>query len=673
MFYRVVGIAYILLGVFTGGAVAQNQPYTKEGGSGIIPVFDSSLYYTQVKTYVNPVLGGDHPDPTLSKIGDDFYMCGSTFHFTPYLPILHSKDLVHWEEISRVVSPHWTELRSDKPGSGIWQGAITYFYGSYWIYFSNSNSGGQYFCKGASPAGPWSQPIKVNTTSTTGPIGYDNSIFIDDDGTPYMLTKAGKPVNRIQKIGTDGHLTGDAINIDWINANGRYSWAEGPVMCKRDGWYYYTFARDVSGGQFVYRTKTLTSDSTQWQALGNFFAPITDKGTGFRVSNHMSAPFQLKDGTWWAIAQSYERYGNNDWSGQGRQSLLHRIDWDANGRPIGDPSSSLPKQRPALPKSGLPWLLPRSDYFNNNTLKLSWHFLNKDASTHYSFSKKGWLTLNPGVVRSHVLQKEGGHYYTLVTRVSIDADSVSQQGGIYVTNGNESVHVKLYSGYSDGKKIVFSMGKVSYQAENKIGKEIWLKLNRKEHDLSAYFSADGITWTQVGTEISAVNLDKTQPDYNSWVGTSIGLFAEGRTADFDLFIYKDGFSKLPVAGYNNFYGVQTIDSDTEKAVTNTSDLGGWLMLGGVDLGREKRVPQIVQVLASSVNGGKLEVWVDDLEGDGKRIATILVTSTGDLNNYKTFSAKVPALTGQHDVYLRFPAQKNAFNIKTIQFLTKKGD
>src|SRR5579872_639737 len=64
---------------------------------------DSAGFYQRVGTYVNPVLPGDHPDPTLLKVGDDFYHCGSSFHFTPYLPVYHSRDLIHWEEISRVV------------------------------------------------------------------------------------------------------------------------------------------------------------------------------------------------------------------------------------------------------------------------------------------------------------------------------------------------------------------------------------------------------------------------------------------------------------------------------------------------------------------------------------------------------------------------------------------
>jgi hypothetical protein len=171
MCFRITVLACSFLLALTSNTKAQYDPRPVAGETGKPPVYDSVVYYTQAKTYVNPVLGGDHPDPTMLKVGDDFYMCGSTFHFTPYLPILHSRDLVHWQEISRVVPPNWNELKSDHPGDGIWQGAVTFFYGSYWIYFSNGNSGGQYFSKAPSPGGPWSAPERVKTTATTGPIG----------------------------------------------------------------------------------------------------------------------------------------------------------------------------------------------------------------------------------------------------------------------------------------------------------------------------------------------------------------------------------------------------------------------------------------------------------------------------------------------------------------------
>src|SRR5688572_27416244 len=124
MYFRILTIAFLIFLTKNENLKAQQQTST-----GI----DSSMYYNQVRTYVNPVLPGDHPDPTLLKVGDDFYHCGSSFHFTPYLPIYHSKDLVHWEIISRVVPPSKAGFVTDRPSVGIWQGAITYFYGSYWI------------------------------------------------------------------------------------------------------------------------------------------------------------------------------------------------------------------------------------------------------------------------------------------------------------------------------------------------------------------------------------------------------------------------------------------------------------------------------------------------------------------------------------------------------------
>nr|MDA3930287.1 endo-1,4-beta-xylanase [Prolixibacteraceae bacterium] len=302
--------------------------------------------YQQVKTFVNPIMPGDHPDLTLFKDGNDFYACGSNFHFTPYLPLLHSTDLVHWEEICRVVPSNWSGLVSDAPQAGTWAGVITYFYDSYWMYFSNTAGGGQYFCKADNPAGPWTSPVKVQTTSTTGPIGYDNSVFVDDDGTPYMMIKPGQVVNRIQEIGQDGHLLGDALNLDWVNADKKYSWAEGPVMCKRNGWYYYFIAGNVYGGQYVLRSQTLTDDPNSWETMGDFFENVSDPAATFRSPNHISQPFMLDDGTWWTIAHSYEKVGSNDWNGQGRQGLLFQVNWGNNGKPTGVAPTSTPKIKP---------------------------------------------------------------------------------------------------------------------------------------------------------------------------------------------------------------------------------------------------------------------------------------------------------------------------------------
>lgn len=618
--------------------------------------------YHAVKTFVNPVLPGDHPDPTLLKVGDDFYHCGSSFHFTPYMPVYHSKDLVHWKVISRVLPPQKAPWVTDKPSAGTWQGAITYFYGSYWIYFS---ANGQWFSKADSPLGPWSEPVPVKSNPQTGPLGYDNSIFVDDDGRPYMVIKNGQKTNRLQELGKDGQLTSSVIDLDWINAKLQYSWAEGPVMCKRNGYYYYFPAGDVSGGQYVLRASALTSDSTKWERLGEFFKPVTDPGVGFRRPNHIAAPIQLADGTWWTIGQSYEKYDGDDWSGMGRQTSLYQVIWEGD-RPWGVPPTSLPVARPALPQSADLWRSVDSDEFNQTSLALSWHFLSKKDAGRYSLdAKKGWLRLSPDSARTSIVQKETDHFYSAVTKVDIDASEPDQQAGIYMTNGDQTISVRLYSSFDKGRKIIFQFDKTSYAVPNTFGNIVWLKITRNQHNLTAYASGDGNNWIKIGESISLVNLDKAQPKFNSWVGTSLGLFAEGKTADFDLFVCKDGFSELPVAGYSNYYGVEKVKIDSEEAVTNTSDLGGWLMISGLELGYSTKAVSQIQVQVMAKSSGKIEIWLDDLSS-GRLIATILFSETN--NSWKILTQKIKGLSGHHDIFIRFPKeQSKLLNIKTIRF------
>lgn len=627
--------------------------YAQPSGPGSNPSgtadADSVRFYSTVNTYVNPVLPGDHPDPTLLKVGDDFYHCGSSFHFNPYLPIYHSKDLVHWKVIGRVLPPSQADMVSDGPSKGVWQGAITYFYGSYWIYFS---SNGQWFSKAASPAGPWPAPVKVETNPKTGNLGYDNSIFVDDDGKPYMVIKNGQKVNRLQALGRDGQLTDSVINLDWINANLQYSWAEGPVMCKRNGYYYYFPAGDVSGGQYVLRGTALTADSTKWERLGDFFKPSPDPANTFPRPNHISAPIQLADGTWWTIGQSYQKHGTDDWSGMGRQTSLYQVIWE-NDRPWGLPPVSTPVLKPALKNNKTHWRSVHSDHFDTDSLGAWWHFLNKNSAASYSLSsRKGWVRLTADTGRTHLMQKETDHFYTAVTKLDIDKAGAAAKGGIYLTNGNQRVFVRLYYALND-QQIVLQLDTAMRKVLYNKGKEVWLKLERYEHQLTGYYSMDGKRWLPVGA-ISAVSLDKVQPNFNSWVGTSVGLFAEGAPVDFDLFVCKDGFSSLPAIGNSNHFGIQKVQQGSEWVVTNHSNYGGWLMISGVDFGNAGEATAI-EVAASAVKGGVLDIVLDDLQ-EGEKIAAVTIRPGKQAAHIAPLRiAGGKTISGQHDVFIRFPA------------------
>ncbi len=240
------------------------------------------------KTYMNPVIPGDHPDCTLTKVGNDFYTTGSSFNPTPV--IYHSTDLVHWEAIAQPVSASWSNY-GNTPGGGCWGGQVVYYNNKYWDFFCLSWA--MYFTTADNIRGPWSTPTLMNTPSSVPGLGYDNSIFIDDNGSWYLLVKNGQVNNWIVQLGNDGQPNGTIYNLTWLNPSPsyQYSWAEGPVMWKHNGYYYYCFARDVSGGEYVMRSSSLTSDSTSWTFLGNFFNTSDPNSSNavFGIPNHNSA------------------------------------------------------------------------------------------------------------------------------------------------------------------------------------------------------------------------------------------------------------------------------------------------------------------------------------------------------------------------------------------------
>jgi beta-xylosidase/Pyruvate/2-oxoacid:ferredoxin oxidoreductase gamma subunit len=615
-----------------------------------------------VTTYINAVQPEDNPDQTLMKVGNDFYSTGSSFHFTPYVSIRHSTDLVHWEVIARVVPSNWSGLASDATAAGIWEGALANFGGYFWVYFSNSNSGGQYFCKATSMTGPWSAPTKVTGSTVTG---YDNSIFVDDDGTPYMLMKNGQSINRIQQIDkTTGQVTGTLMNMDWINANNRYSWAEGPVMCKRNGRYYYFMAGDVSGGQYCMSSATLTADESSWTQHGNFFSAATSVG-GFTGPNHISQPVQIADGTWWCLSHAYD---NSGWYGQGRQSLLHQVIWDSNGIPHGVPPNTNPVAAPNLPSSNISINLPRADDFTSTTLAMNWHFFNKANATKYSLTANpGYMRLAAGTGTTHILQKEGGHYYSMVTKVNLNATADGNQAGLRIMNGKDNLFATLYTGYNGGQKIGFAFNGSATEVNNSIGSIVWLKIERSLHTITGFYSGDGKTWTQIGGAITISTLDNYSTNYNEWVGTSIGLYATGVTADFDSYMYRDGFSPIKAVGHNNHYGVTT-SAKTPGNVVSNSTSGDWFVLAGVSIGQEGVPAGSIQVNAASASGaGSLEVWIDNIGGAGTQIATIPITNSGGADVWKDYTANINA-SGQHDVYVRFIGAANSIGVNTIRFL-----
>ena len=115
-------------------------------------------------TYPNPILPGFYPDPSICKVGDDFYLVTSTFAYFPGVPIFHSRDLIHWEQIGNILNRD-SQLPLDGAGisQGIFAPTLRYHNGTFYMVTTNvSNSLGNFIVTAKDPAGPWSDPYPLD-------------------------------------------------------------------------------------------------------------------------------------------------------------------------------------------------------------------------------------------------------------------------------------------------------------------------------------------------------------------------------------------------------------------------------------------------------------------------------------------------------------------------------
>jgi beta-xylosidase len=636
---------------------------------------------------MNPVIPGDHPDCTLTKVGSDYYTTGSSFNPTPV--IYHSTDLVHWEAIAQPVSAAWTGYTTN-PSAGCWGGQVVYYNGKWWDFFGMNFT--MCFVTANDVRGPWSQPTWMNCPSSVPGLGSDNSIFIDADGSWYLLVKNGQASNWILQLGSDGQPSGKILNLSWINPSPSYpySWAEGPVMWKYHGYYYYCFARDVGGWQYFMRSKTLTDSASSWTTPASFFNmndPLASSAV-FGKPNHCSAAVMLDDSTTWVLHPVWRTGNNNgEWSGQGRQGLLNQVRYDTSGMPTADYPDNVPKLAPQLPSSGIPWMVPHSDFFNSSNLNPGWSFLGYTPANSYSLTQRsGWLTLSPRgrlTPTNTIIKNDGEHNYSIITRLIFSPQSVNDQAGIWIFNGLQTLFAKLFSSIdSGGNKIVaFNYESNLYRVNNPLSAGdsiLWLKLVRVNHLLTGFCSSNGYEWVKVGKGIDVADMDALISDWNNgWSGIRQGLYvAGGVSASFDFYIYRDAYTPILAECAANQYGT-TVSAKVNgiSSLDNIHD-GDWALYAGVEFGDSTeyvKEPDSLQITAScGATGGVVGVWLDSLD-TGTKIAECNIGNTGSWTTYDTFTAKVlTPVTGNHDVYLKFRGTGSGklFMLQWLKFTDK---
>jgi xylan 1,4-beta-xylosidase len=205
----------------------------------------------------NPILPGFNPDPSICRVGDDYYIAVSTFEWYPGVQIHHSKDLVNWELVCRPLTrASQLDMRGNPCSCGIWAPCLSYADGQFWLvytdvkrYDGNFKDSHNFIVTAPSITGPWSEPMFANSS------GFDPSLFHDDDGRKWFVNMVWN--YRTASIGGNprtpafdgillqewdakaGKLVGPIKNIYRGTELGL---VEGPHLYKRNGWYYLTTA-----------------------------------------------------------------------------------------------------------------------------------------------------------------------------------------------------------------------------------------------------------------------------------------------------------------------------------------------------------------------------------------------------------------------------------------------
>lgn len=195
---------------------------------------------TKEKIYHNPVISMDYSDPDAIRVGPDYYMTASSFNLVPGLPILHSRDLVHWELVNYALKAiPFERYDTPQPGCGVWAPAIRYHGGRYWIVFPMPDEG-IFVTSTENPEGEWTEPFCIRKA-----VGWiDPCIFWDDDGKVYLIFAVARSRigynNVLQICELDPktlQVRTEPVKVFEGVQHGQTT-VEGPKLYKREGWYY---------------------------------------------------------------------------------------------------------------------------------------------------------------------------------------------------------------------------------------------------------------------------------------------------------------------------------------------------------------------------------------------------------------------------------------------------
>lgn len=421
-------------------------------------------------TFSNPVLAGSRPDPSICRVGEDFYLVTSSFAYFPGLPIQHSRDLVNWTPLGHVVDrPSQVPLTGLDVSDGLWAATIRHHQGTFYVVVAlarGRRGSTTYLFTASDPAGPWSDPVVLDAE------GIDPSLFFDDDGRCWFTAcrDAAEPA-----VTGPGELWMRELNLDAMELTGpthalwygamRGAWVEAPHLYKRDGVYHLIAAE--GGTEHHHAVTAARADSVTGPYTTDPRSPLlTHRHRGTAEPVHNVGHVDLVDtpaGETWAVA-----LGTRPTDGThtlGREVFLVPVEWTGRG-PVFAPetgrvslSERLPTGTAAVPQAPDG---PVRDDFGGPALDPDWNSLRGPVAHLVSpRSGEGGLTirLSPEPLTStgtpaFIARPQRHLRMRAAARVRLTAPAPAQEAGLVVFQNHDRHATLTLTADADGTRQV---------------------------------------------------------------------------------------------------------------------------------------------------------------------------------------------------------------------------
>ena len=533
------------------------------------------------ETIKNPILRGFNPDPSIVRVGDDYYIATSTFEWYPGVQIHHSRDLVHWRMLTRPLNrPSQLNMLGDPDSCGIWAPCLTFSAGLFYLIYTDVKRYGRTTQAGASGSslrdthnylvtsktidGEWSDPIFLNSS------GFDPSLFHDDDGRKYLVNmlwdfRPGR--NRFAGIQLQEYSPGEQRLIgprEVIFKGTPIGFTEGPHLYKRNGYYYLLTAEGGTGwghAVTIARSRSL-SGPYDLHPEGYVLTSRDRPDIELQRAGHADL-VETQNGETYMVHLCGRPLPNRGRCTLGRETAIQKMKWTDDGWLVTDDGEPVPQTEvsaPSLSAHEFPAERVRHD-FNEADLPIDFQWLRSPWPDEL-FS----LSARPGHLRlygresigslfrqSLVARRQQSHCYTATTLLQFNPEDFQQMAGLVCYYNAAKFHY-FYISYDDTVgKYLRVMSSLPDQVQSDAftapapitaNGPVELRIDVDFERLRFAFRTDKQPWTWVPEvfDASILSDEATAPGQPNFTGAFVGMCCQdssgqGRTADFDFFEY----------------------------------------------------------------------------------------------------------------------------------------